>query len=282
MRSTFWYWLFAVAITLGALVYQRITGPTNPKLVKYEITGTKHSISFPRSANSGTDCQIALDGIPSEFKASLYYRHFPTKEDWTQLQFTQAEPEKCIAALPAQIAAGKLEYFIEVKDSNNQKIAELSKDEPIVIRFKNSVPAWALIPHIILMFVAMLLSNLTGIMAIFNHDRFKLYGVLTLIVLLVGGLIFGPIVQHYAFGQAWTGFPLGYDLTDNKTLIAFVAWGIAVLLNRNAKRPLISILAATVMIIIFSIPHSLRGSELNYQTGKVVTGFITTVHNVIP
>lgn len=282
MKSTFWYWFFAVIITLGAIVYQRITGPTHPKLVKYEISGVNNRLSLPRSADSGTDCKIILEAVSSDYEATLYYRHFPKKEDWIQLPFKSDESGKIASSLPTQPAAGKLEYYIEIKNINSQKITELSKDEPCVIRFKNPVPAWALIPHIILMFIAMLLSNLTGAMAIFNHDRFRYYGVLTLITLLVGGFVFGPIVQYYAFGQAWTGFPFGYDLTDNKTLIAFVAWGIAVFLNKNIKRPVISFLAAIVMIIVFSIPHSLRGSELNYDTGKVVTGFITTLTNYLP
>jgi len=282
MKSTFWYWFFAVFITLGAMVYQRITGPTHSKLVKYEVRGIKNTISLPRSGDSGTNCQIALDKISSDYKASLYFRHFPEKGDWIQLPFDTIENGKLVAALPSQGAAGKLEYYIEIKNSSDQKVVELSKDEPIVIRFKNPVPAWALIPHIILMFVAMLLSNLTGAMSMFKHDRYRYYGVLTLIVLLVGGFVFGPIVQYFAFGQAWTGFPFGYDLTDNKTLIAFVVWGIAVLVNIKGKRPFVSLIAAVVMIIVFSIPHSLRGSELNRETGKVVTGFIPAIAVTLP
>ncbi|NVO11121.1 MAG: hypothetical protein HXX16_14255 [Bacteroidales bacterium] len=281
MKSTFWYWFFAVIVTLGAAFYQRITGPTYPKLIKYEVSGVNHKLHLPRSADSGADCQIILDGVSSDCEATLYYRHFPSKEDWIQLPFKSVESGNITSSLPTQPAAGKLEYYIEIKNINNPKILELSKDEPCVIRFKNSVPAWALIPHIILMFIAMLFSNLTGAMAIFNHDKLRYYGVLTLIILFIGGFIFGPIVQCYAFGQAWTGFPLGFDLTDNKTLIAFVAWGIAVLLNKNVKRPIISFLAAIVMIIVFSIPHSLRGSELNYNTGKIVTGFISTITSSI-
>jgi len=93
-------------------------------------------------------------------------------------------------------------------------------------------------------------------------------------MMFVGGFILGPIVQYNAFGQAWTGFPLGHDLTDNKTLIAFVAWMFAVAMNWKKDRPWATVIASIVTIVIFSIPHSLRGSELNYESGKVVTGFI--------
>ena len=43
----------------------------------------------------------------------------------------------------------------------------------------------------------------------------------------IGGMILGPIVQKYAFGEYWTGFPYGGDFTDNKMLIMWLAWAIA-------------------------------------------------------
>lgn len=282
MKSTFWYWFFAVVITISAAIYQRVTGPTHPKLVKYEINGVKESQKFPRSGDSGTNLQIELNQLPSGWTAILNYRLFPKNDNWTQVPFAQKDANRIASELPTLPTAGKYEYFIEVKNEQESKVVYISKDEPVVVRFKNPVPAWALIPHILLMFVAMLLSNLTGVLSIFMHDKFRYYGVLTLAILFVGGFIFGPIVQYYAFGQAWTGFPFGYDLTDNKTLIALVAWGIAVLVNLKEKRPLVSLFAAVVMIIVFSIPHSLRGSALNYETGKVITGFIPYIKGMLP
>lgn len=282
MKSTFWYWFFAVVITLSAMVYQRATGPTHPKRVNYEINGEAKISSFPRSGDSGTDCKVELNKIPADCEVNLYYRHYPSKEEWLQMPFTKGEFGNVFTALPNQPAAGKLEYYIEIKNNRDNKVIELSKSEPIAIRFKNPVPLWALIPHIVLIFIAMLFSNLTGVMAIFNHDKFRYYGILTIIFLFVAGFIFGPIVQKYAFGAYWTGFPFGFDLTDNKTLIAFVAWAIAVYFNRSERRPLLSVAAAVVMIIVFSIPHSLRGSELNYETGKVITGYIPYIKSILP
>ena len=85
----------------------------------------------------------------------------------------------------------------------------------------------------------------------------------------------GPIMQFQAFGEYWTGFPKGYDLTDNKTLLAFVMWIAALTLNLKKNRPIWIIAAAIFTLIIFSIPHSLFGSELNYETGKVIQGMIS-------
>jgi hypothetical protein len=87
-------------------------------------------------------------------------------------------------------------------------------------------------------------------------------------------MILGPIMQKYAFGEFWTGIPFGWDLTDNKTLIALIFWIIAVVMNRKKERPLYTILAAAVLLVIFSIPHSVLGSELDYSSGKVTQGLL--------
>jgi len=89
----------------------------------------------------------------------------------------------------------------------------------------------------------------------------------------VGGMILGPIVQKYAFGAYWTGFPWGYDLTDNKTLIMWVVWiAAAGALGWKARdaapgwRARFTVLAAAVVMTgVYLIPHSLRGSQLDYD-----------------
>ena len=85
-------------------------------------------------------------------------------------------------------------------------------------------------------------------------------------LLAVGGLVLGPIVQKYAFGALWTGWPFGHDLTDNKTLIAFFAWLPATIIAaRGVTSRMAVVLGWVVMMGIFLIPHSLRGSELDWS-----------------
>ncbi|MFO8175486.1 MAG: hypothetical protein R6T96_14455 [Longimicrobiales bacterium] len=94
----------------------------------------------------------------------------------------------------------------------------------------------------------------------------------------IGGMILGPIVQKHAFGAFWTGWPFGYDLTDNKTLLMWIVWvGVAVLLRkRRDPRDWLArsgvLLAAVVMLTVYVIPHSLQGSEFNYEEMEVDTG----------
>ena len=86
-----------------------------------------------------------------------------------------------------------------------------------------------------------------------------------------------PVIQLYAFDELWTCVPFGWDLTDNRTLIAFLFWVAAILSNIKKERPWLTVLAAVVLILIYSIPHSLYGSEFNYESSKVIQGMIPAI-----
>jgi hypothetical protein len=87
------------------------------------------------------------------------------------------------------------------------------------------------------------------------------------ILFIVGGFIFGPIVQKLAFGAFWTGFPFGHDLTDNKVLFGLLIWLLA--LWRIPGSPVNErwwVVAASIsLLLIYLIPHSMLGSELDFR-----------------
>jgi hypothetical protein len=45
-------------------------------------------------------------------------------------------------------------------------------------------------------------------------------------------------------------------------------------MNYKKERPIYSILAAVGLLLVYSIPHSMFGSELDYSTGQVTQGII--------
>jgi hypothetical protein len=186
--------------------------------------------------------------------------------------FNITKEEGFYAEVPQQPAAGKIEYYFEITDSSGSKT--YLKESPVVIRFKGGVPAAILIPHILFMFIAMLFSTLSGLLAAFKVSTYREFGLWTFGTLLIGGMILGPIVQLYAFGELWTGVPFGWDLTDNKLLIAFLFWLLAVVMNRKKGRPIYTVIAAIMLLLVYSIPHSMFGSQLDYNTGKVTQGMI--------
>jgi hypothetical protein len=263
-------WIFAVLLTLSAAVYQRLTGPTHPQRTKVTIGGQTHNFKLLRSFDGPAECPIAISVPDPEVTGTLEYRIFPQKVDYIPVPMTR-EGGILTASLPHQEMAGKLEYKIVLKKGAEQ--VGLNNGTPTVIRFKGFVPGFVLIPHILIMFLAMLFSNVAGVFALFKIPSFKMMRI-TLGTIFVGGLIMGPIVQKYAFNELWAGIPYGWDLTDNKTLIAFLAWAIAYLFNRNSESRYWVVAASVVTIGIFSIPHSLFGSQLDPATGKIIQGMI--------
>ena len=281
-------WFLAFLITISAAIYQRRTGPTYPKRVDISVNGKINDLKLVRSLSLNQKPEIRLNLIDTSVKAKLYYKRFRTDEEYQMADFSyRSVPVKSFimnklfkiynedgfyATVPQQPPAGKIQYYFEISDSNGSKT--YLKDTPVVIRFKGDVPAFVLVPHILLMFIAMLFSTLAGLMSLVKYPMYKKYSVWTLILFIAGGFALGPIVQYYAFGELWTGIPFGWDLTDNKTLIALVFWILAVIMNRKKDRPLYTALAAFVLLLVFSIPHSLFGSELNYSSGHVTQGII--------
>ena len=285
---TFLYWLLAVVITLSAAIYQRQTGPTYPKRVEVTVNGETYKIKLVRSLGLDERPSVRLAIYDENVSATLYYKRFRTDDPYASANFNYRvipiqsfimnkvfgmdEMKGFFASVPQQPPAGKLQYYLEITDSNG--MTTLFKDNPVVIRFKGAVPGWILTPHIIFMFFAMLLSTLAGMLAIGGRKSQKIYGVWTFILLFLGGMILGPIVQYYAFGEFWTGVPFGWDLTDNKTLFAVIFWALAVAMNYRKPRPVYTIIAAVVLLLIYSIPHSMFGSELDFASGEIKQGMI--------
>lgn len=281
MKRSIWFWLAAILITFAAIIFQRQTGPTYPKKVQFDVDTVQVNMKLPRSFEINKPLQIELPALSWEWTARLYHKPYPLDTAWTVEPPFWPEGDKLVSYLPTiSQKAAKIEYYLEFENYGSGTVFRIP-DEPVVMRFKGSVPAWALIPHIIFIFVAMIFSNLAGIMALFKIEKYKFWGLITLGLIFLGGLIFGPIVQKFAFDHYWTGFPFGSDLTDNKTLIMFVVWLIAVLANLKRNTPWLTVVASVATLLIYLIPHSLRGSEFNYESGEIVTGMITYFKGII-
>jgi hypothetical protein len=123
-----------------------------------------------------------------------------------------------------------------------------------------------------MMVLTVIWSMATILFALAKIPVYKTYVGITIIFLILGGFILGPIVQKFSFGQLWTGWPFGDDLTDNKTLFALIAFLAAWFLRKKSYGRWLAIGAALVMLAVYLIPHSMNGSELDVETGEVVTG----------
>ncbi|MFC2161638.1 hypothetical protein ACFLRX_08310 [Acidobacteriota bacterium] len=255
-------WVLAFVITAGSAVYQRMTGPTYAVSGNAKLGDSVISFTLETTHETIGDYEINIEAPDSEINGYVLFKRFKTDDPWTNIQMERQE-NSLTASLPQQPSSGKLAYKVFL--SSNAEEVSLTGEQEVVIRFKDVVPDLVLIFHIIVIFAAMLFSTRTGIEALRKDGNTRKLTLWTAGLMFAGGMILGPIVQKFAFGEWWTGFPFGFDLTDNKTLIAMVVWAIAVIAGRKGKQAKGWVLAASIVtLVIFLIPHSLLGSELDY------------------
>lgn len=256
---------FSLILTLFFSTYQRMTGPTHPFKVKLKFLDKEFSFKLPRSENAGEKLKISLPIKEHLIKAYIIYQNNSKDGGWQSKEFERRE-EGMYMELESLPPAAK--YFYYIKFYYLDKSIQIP-EKPISVRFKGKVPAPILILHIIFIFSALLFSIYTGLYTMFFQASKKL-ALVTFILAFIGAGILGPIVQKYAFGEFWTGFPFGKDLTDNKGLIMIIFWGIAWFKIKRGKEKEWVLLAFFVTILAFFIPHSMWGSEL--KGGKIKTG----------
>ena len=263
MKRSVVFWILAFCITVATAIYQRISGPTYPMSGSVSLHGVSVNYRLDRSHGGDGDHQVRIQTASPEITGRLSWKRHKTSDDWVIVPMEFADGA-LVGSLPHQPPAGKLDYAVELRSGND--VAILPSRGGVVIRFKGDVPLFVLIPHVIAMFLAMLLSTRTGLEYFSPEPRFRTLTYWTLGVMGVGGLILGPVVQKYAFDAYWTGWPFGHDLTDNKTLVAFLAWLVAAIALAKARTPRGWVLgAALVTFVVFLIPHSMFGSELDYE-----------------
>jgi hypothetical protein len=260
-------WLVAIAVMLAAATWQRMTGPTYPRRCRVEIGGQELRWRLPRSGVTGEPLRVALR-TPEGTSGTLSYRRYPTDGPFEAVAMARQD-SALVGFLPSQPRAGKLEYYVTLATPAGP--VQLPAGEPLVMRFKGGVPLWILLPHVLLMFFSMLIGVRTALAAAWARRETRRTAWVVLVGITIGGMILGPIVQKHAFGAYWTGWPMGGDLTDNKTAAMWIAWIVAVAVLHRRRDPAdrlaraCVVLAALVMMAVYVIPHSLRGSQLDYS-----------------
>lgn len=259
-------WIAALVVTILLAAFQRMTGPSHPmrgEAVVADVETVRYAL--PRSNEGRPELQITVPG-PTGATAVLEWRRFPTDEPYRRLTMAPDVSGRLAATIPRQPAAGKVEYRVLLDLGEDR--TSIPATETVVARFRDDVPAGVLVPHILSMFVSMLLST-RALFEVLRHGAPPARGLVlaSMALLVVGGLILGPIVQRFAFGAFWTGWPFGDDLTDNKTLFAFLAWLPATVVAwRRARTRIAVTIGWVVMMGVFLIPHSARGSQLDWST----------------
>ncbi|MFC2150881.1 hypothetical protein ACFLQV_05195 [Calditrichota bacterium] len=256
--------------TLAVARYQRMTGPTYPVDGMSTIGGNSFKYELTRTHDTGKDQLVEVIFPDNEVSGKVLWKRYKFDEA-PHLLSMKRHGDTLRTHLPSQPPAGKLEYQLRFTNGNETITIP---DEPVITRFKGHVPMRVLLPHILFMFAGLMLSARTALGAILN-GRIQTLAWITLGLLTVGGLILGPVVQKYAFDAYWTGWPFGEDLTDNKTAVMVIVWLIALWIMRgkagDSRGRWWAVAAMVVTFAVYLIPHSMRGSELDYSNIAIDT-----------
>jgi hypothetical protein len=254
------------------MIYQRSTGPTYEFKGSLEHAGEKYKYELLRSHETTGGANIVMPYISNaDYKATLHYKRYQTDDSLTALDFQLNENEAFVAQLPVQPSAGKMEYFITGSIDGKKFTIPEQGEKDIVLRYKDPVSDFILVPHVTLMILVIIFGMRAALSAVFKENTMRRWVIIAFGAMTVGGMILGPLVQKSAFGEYWTGFPYGGDFTDNKMLIMWVAWALALAIIgfKAKKKEIVSrfavFTAAAVMTVVYLIPHSMGGSTLDYE-----------------
>jgi len=262
MRNTRALWIIAIVVTLASAVYQRMTGPTYPVRGLVVLGGNTIDYRLERSHETTGDQVVEIVAPDLSVTGEMTWRRYPSSDPYQTVPLVRQD-EALRALLPRQPPGGKLEFQLRLSRGSETVLAPA---QPAITRFKDPVSASVLIPHVLAMFLGMLWSTRAGLAALVGGPTRALAWT-TVALLGVGGFVFGPWMQYQAFGDYWTGVPFGFDLTDNKTLIAVACWVFAVARIRKDKPARLAVgTAALVTLMVFAIPHSAWGTEIDWNS----------------
>jgi hypothetical protein len=262
-------WLLAFLLMAGTAVYQRRTGPTNPVRGTIVLGGEKIRYKLLRTQDSGEGLPVTLRGVPRSLDAEVVWKRHKTSDPPATIPLRR-QGNDLVGALPSFPPAGKVEYQVRLHVGSH--LASIPPDGPAVARYKGAVPAWALVPHILAMFTSLLIA-MRVLLGALSREPVKRLAWWAFLLMCLGGGFLGPVVQKYAFGAFWTGWPFGGDLTDNKTAVMILAWLVALVGMRgpegDTRRRWWAVGAALVVVAVYLIPHSMRGSEIKWDEPPV-------------
>jgi len=252
------------------------------KHAKEEDAGFPYRFNLTVSSRS---VKVPADGVKAYWMKGEDYKAKKNKLQKSDFNVTTMETTGdglFTAALPTRAKNTRYAMFMEITDGANvlASLPEKALEEKHLygISYKTDPNKLGLLVHIVLMLVALMLLIHAFYYAfnyLWNRQDWivgKSASALFWGILCYGVSAFplGMWIEYEKYGTYWTGFPLGWDVTDSKTLFNFVYWAVVVILmkgtifSKNKAKDLIShktyawvaiIGGILTMVVRFAIPH---------------------------
>jgi|GEM_PF-2933832 len=231
-----------------------------------------------QEAKAGKETALQADissGAAGDLRALIFYRS--QGRPYQAAEMTRLEPGKYFGYLPPQARGARLEYYIEAKAGDNivARVPAKEKAEAFIVVVKGTPNRYILVSHVVIIFIGLFFFMFSGYLGYkaLKGRRTLLYlpriAFLGTVTFFIASIPLGMVVGYQTFGQAWTGFPVGRDLTDNKSLAILIYWAICAFLYRGSlfrkdpsrdllsmgTMPYVHIAGAIITAVLFAIPH---------------------------
>lgn len=261
------YIIASLFICIFLAFFQRVTGPTYPVKGEIKKDDIHFNYKFPRSCEiAQKKCVVKIES-KRDLGFHLLYKRYKVDEDFKKIDFKMGDNHFFAMIDDQYKPASKIEYNVYYKVNNETfKINQ----KPIILRFKGKVNRFIIILHVFFMFLSLTLISYLFITALIEKKYSRVVFWINYLAMFLGGFILGPLLQKQAFGVWWSGFPFGYDMTDNKTLFSFLFWSYSayqLYMKKDIRKYII--VSSIVSLISYLIPHSLFGSEYDYYKSEL-------------
>jgi len=221
--------------------------------------------------------QAEVTGGPPTSQMSAFIFHRAGKGPFEVTEMRVLEPGRYFGTVPPRQRGEKIQYYIEARTESDivARVPAKHKGEGFVITVKGVPNRYLLIIHIVVVFVALFFFLFSGYLSYraLRHRRSLLYiprvAFLGTVAFFVASIPLGMIVAYQTFGTAWTGFPVGRDFTDSKSLVILIWWIVCAVIYRGSlwrkdpthdllpmvTLPYAHLAGAALTLVLFLIPH---------------------------
>lgn len=271
-------WVGAIALAIGILFLHKATKSGDAAHGTFELAGVSQTYQLPRDwevAEGGARIELRLEGEPPEITGAVLWHPFPSDDPYSATEFRETRKRvttpgegtrswtELIARLPVLPAGELMEYFVTLQ-SEGRDIRLPPGEETVTLQYRGFVRPEIAYPYLAGLVFMLVVGMRAGLSAIFEPASTRRYAWGAFFLLTVAGMILGILVQFYAVGEGWKGFPLGNDWGDNNKILA--TWGIwlaACLILGRSTRPVTKlarfsvVVAVGVMAGLYPIPLNL-------------------------
>jgi len=229
-------------------------------------------------AEAGTDVTVEVavraSGDITDPGIFLYYKS--EQEIFVVVPMQRFEEGRYFGTIPAHKRGSLIKYYIEGRAGEDLVVHVPAEGKPrFEFYFKGTPNRYLLLSHIVIIFISLFFFILAGYFGYrgLSDRRANLHaprlGLVGLVLFFISGIAIGMIVSYQTYGKPWTGFPLGNDLTDTKSLAIVLFWLAATFLYRGSALrkdpstdmlpgrtiPYVYMAGLILTVILFILPH---------------------------